>query len=79
MDKQITDYDLVTTPALTDYFICQQSGVTKKQTSAQILSNISNMSASAALDGTEITVCRQSGVNKKMTLSDLAAYIIENS
>jgi hypothetical protein len=76
MDKKIIDYDAVLNPALTDYFICQQAGVTKKQTAAQILSNISNMSAATALDGSEITVCRQSGINRKMTISALATYII---
>lgn len=78
-DKQITDYDLVTNPAITDIFVCQQSSVTKKQTAAQILSNVSNLSAASTLDGTEIAICRQGGVNKKMTIANLAAYIIENS
>ena len=75
-DRQIKDFDTVVTPALTDYFVCQQSGVTKKQTAAQILSNISNMSAASTLDGTETTICRQGGINKKMTLENLAGYII---
>ena len=77
-DKQIKEYNIVITPALTDLFVCQQAGTTKKQTAAQILSNVSNMSAASTLDGTEISLCRQSGVNKKMTISQLAKYKAKN-
>ena len=74
--KTITSYTQVTTPAVTDELLCQQSGVTRKITANQIISNITNLSAASTLDGTEITVLQQSGVNKKITLENLAAYII---
>jgi hypothetical protein len=75
-DQQITDYTQVTVPAVTDEFLCQQSGVTLKITADQIIGNIANLDAASALDGTELTVCQQSGVNKYITLEDLATYII---
>ena len=74
--KQITDFTQVTTPAVTDEFLCQQSGVTRKITTSQIIENIDNLDAASALDGTEITICQQSGTNKYVTLADLAAFII---
>jgi len=39
-DKQIIDFSAVITPALTDVHVVQQSGVTKKETTEQILSLI---------------------------------------
>jgi hypothetical protein len=74
--KQITNYSLVSVPAVTDEFLCQQSGVTRKITANQIINNITNLSAASTLDGTEITVLQQAGTNKKITLENLAAYII---
>jgi hypothetical protein len=75
-DKEIKDYNQVTVPALTDVFACQQSGVTRKQTSSQILSNVANMTAASALGGSEVTVVRQGSANKKVTMAVLANYII---
>jgi hypothetical protein len=74
--KQITQFNPVITPAVTDELLCQQSGVTRKITSNQIISNIANLSAASALGGTEITIIQQSGTNKKITLTALANYII---
>ena len=78
-NKQIKDYNQVSGPSLTDTFVCQQSGVTKKQTTAQILSNIANLTAAATLDGSETAFIRVSGVNSKVTIDTLADFIIASS
>lgn len=76
--REITDYTAVVTPAVGDEFVCQQSGVTKKISSNQILTNITNLSAASALDGTEELVIMQSGANYKITSLALAQYIMDN-
>lgn len=76
--REITDYTAVATPAVGDEFVCQQSGITKKITTTQILSNISNLDAASALDGTESLVIVQSGDNYKITSLALAQYIMDN-
>ncbi len=78
MNREITDYDQVTTPALTDKFLCQQSGITKNETAAQILSNIANLSAAGTLTGTETTVIRQNGVTVKVDLDTLGDLLLES-
>jgi hypothetical protein len=78
-DKEIKDFDAVATPALADVLVCQQAGVTAKQTVTQIFSNIANLAAASALDGTETVFTRQGGINVKMTVDALAEFIIENS
>jgi len=75
---QISDKDLVAVPALTDLFLCEQEGVVKKITSDQILSNLPNMDAADALDGTEVLFCSQT-TNKQITVNDLAVFIIGSS
>lgn len=75
-DFQLTDKELVVVPNLTDLFYCQQSGVSKRITANQILSNINNFSDASALDGTEIVYIYQ-GSNKRMLVSELVNYIKE--
>ena len=78
-DLEIKDFVQVVTPALTDVFVCQQSGVTLKITASQILGLISVMSNAGALAGTETTIVRQSSENKKATLASITDYILEQA
>jgi len=78
-NKQIKDYAKVTSSALTDKLLCQQSGVTYYQTVAQVIENIENLTAATTLTGAESIFIRSNGGNYKLTVDTLAEYIIENS
>jgi len=75
-NKEIKDYDQVASSTLDDLLVCQQSGVTKKQTLSQVFSNVANLTAASTLDGTERIFIRAYGVNSYITSDDLADYIL---
>jgi hypothetical protein len=78
-NKQVKDYDSITTPALTDTLLCMQGTVTSKETIAQIFDTTDNLTSASTLAGAETIFCRVSGINSKATVDQIAEYILENS
>ncbi len=77
-DLEINEFNQVTTPALTDVVVCQQSGTTKKQTVTQLLSNIDNLDSGSTLTGTETILIRTGGVNYRITMDNLIEFMRGN-
>jgi hypothetical protein len=76
--QQITNYDAVVTPALSDEHLVQQAGVTGKETNQQILDNINNLTGKTTpvnADSIPLNDSAASDVAKKVTWANIKATI----